>query len=495
MLIAQQLQAQSYEESALTFSRTKLSGSARIQGIGGAGTALGGDYSAARLNPAGLGMYNRSEITLSPGFTTQTTSSFYNPSLTGGNSSEEVTNRLNIPGFSVVFNMPKETGKYLGGSIGISFTRINDFNNTTVYEGTNTETSIIDYFIDDAWGYTTAQFDEGDYQYNRPTGLAYFNYLIGPATLLDPSAPDTEYFTDVTSIPFQQEQIKTRGAMNEWNISYGGNYNDIVFFGASAGISTLRYKSDKYYTESFADDPYLNDLSLDESLDIKGTGVNLKLGVIIRPVHFFQVGLSYSTPTLYQLSEKYEAYMNTSWKNFDYYGDGSVVLGQEGAGTDIVTSEYNLTTPSHFSAGAAFIFKYGFVTGDVELTNPGGARYSSDIDGISYGPENDGIKAAYQRTVNYRGGVELRYDIFRLRGGYARQGNAYADELNADNSATSITGGVGIRTKTFFIDFALVQTKYDDQYSPYSFISGLPNPTVDLKSKTTNGIFTVGFVF
>jgi hypothetical protein len=58
--------AQGFVENALLFSRTKPGGSARIQAMGGAQVALGGDYSSALSNPAGLGMYNRSEVTFSP---------------------------------------------------------------------------------------------------------------------------------------------------------------------------------------------------------------------------------------------------------------------------------------------------------------------------------------------------------------------------------------------------------------------------------------------
>ena len=67
MLTAGSVMGQTYSESALTFSRTLPAGSARILGMGGAQISLGGDYSSAYSNPAGLGMYNRSEFTISPG--------------------------------------------------------------------------------------------------------------------------------------------------------------------------------------------------------------------------------------------------------------------------------------------------------------------------------------------------------------------------------------------------------------------------------------------
>ena len=69
--------AQDFIDNALLFSRTRPSGSARIQALGGTQVSLGGDYSSALSNPAGLGMYNRSEFTFSPGLTTSSFSSDY----------------------------------------------------------------------------------------------------------------------------------------------------------------------------------------------------------------------------------------------------------------------------------------------------------------------------------------------------------------------------------------------------------------------------------
>ena len=69
--------AQDFIDNALMFSRNRPSGSARIQALGGTQVSLGGDYSSALSNPAGLAMYNRSEFTFSPGVTTNNFSSTY----------------------------------------------------------------------------------------------------------------------------------------------------------------------------------------------------------------------------------------------------------------------------------------------------------------------------------------------------------------------------------------------------------------------------------
>ena len=63
-----QVAGQSYADLARIMSQQDVNGTARIQGIGGARTALGGDISAISGNPAGLGFYNSSEFSISPGF-------------------------------------------------------------------------------------------------------------------------------------------------------------------------------------------------------------------------------------------------------------------------------------------------------------------------------------------------------------------------------------------------------------------------------------------
>jgi len=313
--------------------------------------------------------------------------------------------------------------------------------------------------------------------------------------LLDPTFPDDEYFSDVTTIPDQREDIQTEGITNQWNFSYGANFKDIVFLGAGIGVSSLHYKSHKVYTETF-DDPYLNDLRLDELLDSKGTGVNVTLGLIVRPVNFVQVGASFTSPTYYNFVETYSADMNTSWKSFDYYGDGSKILNNESASTDLVTSDYGLTTPMKFSTGIAFISKYGLITGDVEFTNPAKAKYSSNTAGVSFTQENDDIRAVYKSVVNYRIGGEFRYQVFRVRAGYGIQASTYEASFDLDNSIKTISGGLGVRLKRFFVDFALVQRSGKNLYQPYAFYNyDLSNPTVSLKNKTTSGMLTLGFTF
>ena len=54
-----------------TFTSSDLNGTARFVGMGGAMNALGADISVINTNPAGIGMFRRSDVSFSAGFNVQ----------------------------------------------------------------------------------------------------------------------------------------------------------------------------------------------------------------------------------------------------------------------------------------------------------------------------------------------------------------------------------------------------------------------------------------
>ncbi len=492
--------AQGFVENAMLFSRTKPGGSARIQAMGGAQIALGGDFSSGLSNPAGLGMYNRSELTFSPALNFYNTNSTYS-----GTREDDTKTMLTIPGVSYVnhFTPNKEDFR---GSLGVSFTRINDFNKTFRYNGDDANPSIIDFFLEDA---NVFGLDAGDIR----TALGYDNYLIDDATAI--GGNPGEYFSemelnpnDPSDIRFLRRQgnVDVKGRQNQFTIGYGGNVKDKFYFGANIGFANLRYRFQSTYTEFdylFELDPNfvaLNSLSVRETIEIEGSGINATLGVIFRPVDFFQAGISLLTPTYYNLTYTHHSRVSSQWDNFDYLGLGTTILRSLNSElTDPIIYEYNLTTPMKLNMGAAFIIgKYAIITEDIEFINYSKAKYSSSTPNDSYDVENDGIKNAFKNNpiINYRFGIEGRYDIFRLRAGYNYQQNPHIAQRSRVNAETqTLSAGAGVRLKTFFIDFALLQTEGKSVYSEYAMFDPSNDPVVNQKNKITSGMFTVGFTF
>ena len=480
--------AQSYAESALLLSRTKPGGTARILGMGGAQTALGGDISVALGNPAGLGMYNRSEFSITPFLKNHT----YNNQFLGNNSQGD-KGLISLGSLGLAFHNPSaQKGDYVGGTFAVTFTRTNDFNENYSYSGTNTSTSIIDSFIEQANGFPESQFNEGNPQYNTLTGLAYYNYLIGPETILDPDGDPNFYFTDVLGIPFQAESVNIRGSSNQWNISYGGNYKDFLFFGGGIGISSFRYRSEKTFTEAFVDEP-LNDLSIVERLELSGSGVNLNLGVIVRPIQLLQIGVSYTSPTFYSVEDLYEATMRTNWDNFEYLP--GEFINNESASTDLLLGEYSLNTPSRLSAGVTFFLdKYGFITADIESVNYSKARYNSNFFGVSFAGDNEEIRQTYTQTYNIRIGAEGRINMFRIRGGYAHLPDPLRNPEGFDRSVNNVSLGAGIKKNNIGVDFAFVRSISSNQYRPY-FLSDGAEPVVTQEFNSNMFLLTLGFTY
>lgn len=511
MSTAFQSWSQGFVENALLFSRTKPGGSARVQAMGGAQVALGGDFSSALSNPAGLGMYNRSEITFSPAFNTYTTDANHL-----GSTSTDSKGVFNIPGLSYVRHMPVERNGFLGGSFAASMTRVNDFNSTFQYAGEDNTSSIVDYFKERAAGYSIDPLPSPYnntplLDFNLPEGLAYLTFIITPfnedINNPDPVLPDDyiNYFSDLDTLwnngveelrtQTRSQNVNVKGAQYQWSFAYGGNVKDKLYFGAAVGITTLRYKFTSNYTESdysFSESPGydpLHSLQFDEEIVVDGSGVNLTLGLIYRPADFAQLGVSVVTPTVYKLSDAYDIRLRADW-NSDFVG-----YGFQDESSESIVSEYTFTTPWKVSAGTAiFLGKYGFITGDVEFINYAKAKYDSEISGISFSPENEDINYFYTNVVNYRVGAEVRYSIFRFRGGYNVQNNPYKSEFNVDRKITTLSAGAGVRVSKFFIDVAWLNSSSKNSFSPYVFQDGT-GPVAALSNTVTSGMLTLGFTF
>jgi hypothetical protein len=487
-------QGQDFIDNALLFSRHQAAGSARIQGLGGAQVSLGGDYSSSLANPAGLGMFNRSEFTISPALTFHNAESTY-----FGRTTKDAKSVFNIPGLSLVlYNPSRAESGFLGGSFAITMARVNDLNLDYKISGVNSQNSIIDFFIEDAGDiHPDELLFDGSYFYSL-TGLAYNNYLIEDRTDANGRYYDSKLlFTRGT----QEEVSQRKGAQYQWSIAYGANFSDKFFVGASLGIATLRYKLNQVYKEFDLDYPpntdvALSGFSLQEDYDIRGSGINFSVGAIARPVDFIQVGASYTTPTYYQITDTYDASMRSDWNNYDYYPDDPDDDNLNSVSEKFdqpLLSEYSLTTPMKFKTGVVLISKIGLISTEVEFVNHAKARYKSDIaDDFEY--ENDGIKDEYTNVVNYRIGAEYRLQQFRFRAGFNYMADPLAQTGNADRGITGFSGGLGYKTKEFYVDFAASLNQTKSQRVPY-FVSGSATPVSDQKFQHSNFMITCGFSF
>ena len=139
--------AQNYVD-ALRYSELFPTGTARNLSVGGAFGTFGGDMSAFYTNPAGLGVYRKSEFTITPGFNySKNKADYYD------HSSEDFMNKLSLDniGFVSSYNSNKSKG-LVGFNFGIAYNRLKDFNNNIIISGYNQYSSFVDYFLSYANG-------------------------------------------------------------------------------------------------------------------------------------------------------------------------------------------------------------------------------------------------------------------------------------------------------------------------------------------------------
>ena len=480
-----------YFEDAYRFSKSTPAGSARIIGVGGTQWSLGGDISNLSGNPAGLGFFRNSEASISLGYDLWSTDATY----LGQNKSFS-TSDFSLPNLSFVSAKNKgllEKGAFKGGAWGFSVQRIANFSNEFGYYSDKLgESSIIDFYIKDASGVPENQIE------NRGlTGLAYQTYQINPIAVDAAGKPITNpssYDSFVLGLPFQDENVTQEGSASQINFGYGANFNHKLFIGGSLGIRSLEFSSIKKYNEEFANEPLINS-SLLENLYINGTGVNLNLGLIYKPIDYLNLGFVLQTPTWFSLNEEYEASMSATFDDY-FFAQENKTLGEENAVSDVFLSNYGLRTPFKIGGGATiFLGKHGFISADVDWVDYSVARINSRD--FNEEPDNQVIQELYTSTVNFRLGGEAKIERWRIRGGYGYAGDPYLNS-SLDQSTQLLSGGLGMKFESFNVDFSLVNQKFNSLYRSYKVLdnNGLNyGPLTEVKNSITSGVVTIGFNF
>lgn len=481
-----------YFEDAYRFSRVVPSGTARIVGVGGTQWSLGGDVSNLVGNPAGLGFFRTSEASFSLGY-----SNWNNDTNYLGQIKNYATSNFSLPNLSYVGAKPKgnlESKPFKGGAWGFGFQRIANFNSEFGYfSDIPGESSIIDFYLDEAFG-----VPENEIENRGLTGLAYQTYQINPITVDANGKPITNpntYDSFVLGFPFQDENVTQEGSANQLTFGYGANFYHKIFIGGSLGIRTINFSSIKIYNEEFVNQPLANS-SLRESLYINGSGINLNLGMIYKPMDNLNLGFTFQSPTWFAMSEEYDAGMTANYNNY-FFKEENVTLGKEEAVTDIIMSTYGINTPLKIGGGATVLFgKKGFLSADVDYVDYSTARISSND--FNEGPDNLAIRDLYTSTFNYRLGGEAIVSNFRFRAGYSYLGDPYTGRSGLDQSSQLLSGGVGIRLNNLSLDLSLVNQNFNTLYRSYQVFdkNGLNyGPITEIKNSITSAIFTLGISF
>jgi long-subunit fatty acid transport protein len=468
-------------DDALRYSQIFYNGTARFMSMGGAFTAVGGDLSTLTQNPAGLGVFRSSEISITPQlFHSKTTAGF------NGSTTDYLYNfNLGQAGIvSKLISSNKETG-LVSLNFGYSFNKTNNLNSTVRIQGINNTSSMADYWAD---------ISEGT-NYNDlsgAAGLAYDAWIIDTITGTNSTSYGTafnNYGDNIGSVYGQNMRriITNQGYTGEHAFSIGGNISNKIFFGATLGINRLKYTGHYEHLEKadYVMDAGLKDFTYTEHFENTGTGVSFKIGAIIKPIESIRIGLAFHSPTRYKIDEYF--YDNIS-SNFD--GNDSYEFEN-----DPNRYNYALTTPFRAIGGFAVqIRKVAILSADYEYIDYSTAKFSETGDDYDYSEKNLEIKNTLQRTGNLRFGGEFRLNKLYFRGGYGYYGKVFRPgELNEDMHHSSISCGLGFREQNFNVDLGYVNMSNSQDYILYNTFS----ENVSSSLNTTKNIFmvTLGYKF
>ena len=501
---------------ALRYSRLQFGGPARTLGIGGANVALGADFGNLTSNPAGLGMYQKSEAHFAPGFGLGQSDARIDKG--GAAAQNESKNSFHIGSAGLVLANRRPDGdqrtNWRGGTFALGFTRLADFNAASRYGGVLNDQTVNGRTVsgDDQsylaslrgpsrnFGSIRAQGNSGNY--TSSDGLAYGAYLTNILKSSRGNA-DSAIATRQRRGPIgQSEYVTSRGSMSQFDLGYGASYRDRFYLGLGVGIVSSNYTSVREFRET-ENDPstHLNSYTLRDELKTTGSGFNARLGLIYRATDALRLGASVQTPTFMRLTDTFNSSITT---DFSAQGTDAVPQGLPIGTSSVETlpSDYafTLTTPFRANGGVAYTLgKHGFVTGDVEYVGYGQARLRNDAqnangDNYSFANENANIQARYRNTVNLRFGAEGRFDVFRVRLGYARYGDPYQGDTNSERAQNFYTAGAGVRQGNFFLDAAAVYTTFNQVYTPYALGNGL-QPVIKVNNNRFITNLTAGVTF
>lgn len=511
------------EFEAFKMSKTDLKGTARSVSMGGAFGALGGDISGVAINPAGIGVYTGSEIV--------TTMNFRNNSIKStltGNSSTEDRFKFSFDNLGFVTTLPLFSDAVPKLNIGFSYNKLKSFDRLVSTKGTGfRKGSLTDYMAHRAStsGSTSFGLEQGNqaWQHDWMGVLGYNSFLIN-------QIDEHNFVSSIGGDNMVMDnalRLKEKGYINSYDFTVGTTISDILSIGFTASITDIDYSLNSYYQESFTEGNYQGDFSLKDEISTDGTGYQVSVGAILKPIDEIRIGIAYHSPTWYKMEDVYYAkvdhnltsLLNASGQEIDPTNYESGYVDPDGP----YRKEYEFTSPGKWTFSlASIIASKAIISVDYDLIDYKQMKlhdYYWDDYSIANSGVNKRFKQNFKLSSTLRIGAEYRFTPqFSARAGYSwvqspLEKNFKANKVEAYTAGTSsafilegdtqyITWGLGYRfTKNFYTDIAFVYRQQKDDL--YAFTNTYDNngtrmiESIPAKLKTTGfqGLLTLGVKF
>lgn len=477
----------------LRYATENINGTARFNALSGAFGALGGDLSAIGINPAGSAVFLNNSATVSFSSNTVKNEATYFNTIT---ESEDYDLSLNQAGIVFVFDISNEVSPWKKITLGLNYNNTQNFDNDVFLQGRG-NTSIANFFTQQAQGIpiNLLELQNGEsisslYNFLGETeGVAAQNAFLGyQAFIFDPASDtpsNTQYVSNVANGAFNQEySVLSRGYTGKYTFNIATQYEDRFFFGINLNSHAIEFQKSTFLFETNTNTgSTINAIGFENNLSVLGAGFSAQLGAIAK-LENFRVGLTYDTPTWYEISEETSQYVETQ-----RIQDNQTITEIIDPNVLNVFENYNLQTPGKITASTAYIFgEKGLVSLDYSY---------KDFSTIQFRPKNDPFFAFQNTAINnqlsgastIRLGGEYRINQLSLRGGYKYEQSPYDNgDIVGDLNGFSL--GFGYNFGNFTLDISYTRASQDRSEQLYDI--GLTD-TATVTTIASNLMFTFGF--
>lgn len=463
---------ETYENANLM--KPELTGTARYIGMGGAMEALGADISTISTNPAGIGLFRSSSVNLSFGLSSQQDVTTYG-------SDHKTVPSFDQAGF--VYSMRTNSRSFL--NFAFNYSKSRNFNQILNAAGKLNGSA------------------QNKLTYNKFVGNDDFIYIDKDGTLLSDYIQFSQLdYLYANNINYDEDEAGNgsfygydgdaydmyraqSGYIGRYDFNISGNVNNRFYWGVTVGVQDVHYNAYSDYIESLG----TSTVEVMDTRKITGTGVDVKAGVIFRPVEEspFRIGLSVSTPTWYKLTTS--NYTSMSLLN----GNVSQQLFAPEIGESY---EFKLYTPWKFGASLGHTvgnnlalglsYEYAdYSTADTRVID--GYDYYGNEESYSEYATNQHTKNTLKGVSTIKAGLEFKpdpslavrlgfnyvapmYDKLGVKDGtldsYGVFYQSQSDFTNWDDTYR-ITAGLGYNIDKFSIDLAYQYSTTNGNFSPF----------------------------
>lgn len=497
-----------------------LNGTARFVAMGGAMSALGGDISTVSTNPAGTALFRSNEISMSFGVNGDAAKTDFT-----GTKDNDKSTRMSFDQLGIIFSTEFDNSSSLRYfNYGFNYHKKRNFNKRMSMYGDLLGPSLTDQIAymtnHDPSGYYNPLPEEdyyqiyddlkGDYFGSEWSDVSWLSVLGIQGGLIGPEGIDENGNFCYIGIPSSIGSFRSRevGGVNEFDVNLSANINDRFYLGMSISVHDVDYER----TSSYSENGYLMNqgtfYTLNNTMLTEGTGIGLKLGMIIRPFEYsgFRFGLAVHTPVCYNLSDRHWASLSSSLDN--YWGQ-----------TDVAMYDYTLLTPAVYNISLGHTVSNLLAFGaEYEYTDYSSAELQDDY-GNPMNNENDVISEDLKGMHTFKVGMEVKVTPdFSLRAGYNYSSAAfrksaykwlYPNDTRTDaeyeNSLerNNVSLGLGYRFGHFYTDLAYQYSVRDGEFYPfdsgysgtYPYTNDGLLPATKVKNERNNVLLTLGYKF